>query len=118
MSTVRKAAVGGLVLAAAGIFVQMAGGADYPVVPPGAIVLVAGAVLIAIRTRWTPLIGVMIAIFISFGAVVTPNMGDQLSEPSEATVFIGTAIQLVGLVAGLVAGLVVAAGCLRKEQTR
>jgi len=118
MSTIRKAAVAGLVVAAAGIIVQMAGGADYPAVPPGVLVLLAGAAFVAVRTRWAPPIGALVAVFISFGAVVTPNMGDQLSEPSKAVVFIGTVIQLVGLAAGLVASLIVAAGCLRKEQTR
>lgn len=116
MTTTRKLAVGGMVLAAAGIVVQMIGGADYPAIPPGLLILLAAAVLFAIGNRWTPLPGVLIAIFISVGAVVTPNVGDQLSEPSAAGVFTGTVIQLVGLAAGVIFGLMVTVHSLRKRQ--
>ena len=116
MTTVRKLAVGGLIMAAAGIVAQMIGGADYPAVPPGVLVLLAAAALFAIRNRWTPLPGVLIAMFISVGAVVTPNMGDQLGDPSAAGVFAGTLIQLVGLAAGVIFGLIVTVQSLWKRQ--
>ena len=114
MTTVQKLAVGGLTVAAAGIVVQMLGGADYPAVPPGALLLLAAAALFAIPTRWTPLVGLLIPLFLSIGAVVTPNMRDQLGEPSKAGVFTGTVIQLVGLAVGLVCGIAVAGRVLRK----
>jgi hypothetical protein len=118
MTTARKLTTGGLITAAAGIVVQILGGADYPTVPPGALLLLAAAGLFALRNRWTPLIGVLIPVFISIGAVVTPNMGDQLGDPSAAGVFTGTVIQLAGLAVGLVCGLAVAGQSLRKGQHR
>jgi hypothetical protein len=118
LTTVRKLAVGGLITAAMGIVVQILGGADYPTVPPGVLLLLAAAGLFALRKPWASLIGVLIAVFISIGAVVAPNMGDQLGEPSAVGVFTGTVIQLVGLAVGLLCGLAVAGQSLRKGQPR
>jgi hypothetical protein len=114
LSTARKFAVAGLAAAAAGIIVQILGGADYPAIPPGALLLVAAAVLFAIRTRWTPMVGLVIPVFLSIGAVATPNMRDYLGEPSRAVVFTGTLIQLLGMAAGLVFGAAVVAAIIRK----
>jgi hypothetical protein len=114
LSTARKFAVAGLAAAAAGIIVQILGGADYPAIPPGALLLVAAAVLFAIRTRWTPMVGLVIPVFLSIGAVATPNMRDHLGEPSRAVVFTGTLIQLLGMAAGLVFGAAVVAAIIRK----
>jgi glucose dehydrogenase len=114
MSTARKAAVAGLAAAAAGIIVQMLGGADYPAVPPGAVLLVAGAVLFAIRTRWTPVAGLLVPVFLCIGAVATPNMRDALGDPSRAVVFAGMLVQLLGMVAGLVSGAAVVVQVVRK----
>jgi hypothetical protein len=43
----RQADVAGLVAAAAGIAIQIASGADYPTVPPGLILVLAAAGLVA-----------------------------------------------------------------------
>jgi hypothetical protein len=114
LTTARRPAVAGLIAAAAGIIVQILGGADYPPIPPGAILLVVAAVLFAVRTRWTPVVGMLIPLFLSVGAVATPNMRDYLGEPSRAVVFTGTLIQLLGMVVGLVFGAVVIAQSIRK----
>jgi hypothetical protein len=114
LTTARRSAVAGLTAAAAGIIVQILGGADYPPIPPGAILLVVAAVLFAVRTRWTPVVGMLIPLFLSVGAVATPNMRDYLGEPSRAVVFTGTLIQLLGMVVGLVFGAVVIAQSIRK----
>jgi hypothetical protein len=113
-STARKVAVAGLHAAAVGIIVQMLGGADYPAVPPGAVLLVVGAVLFAIRTRWTPVVGLVVPVFLCIGAVATPNMRDSLGDPSRAVVFAGMLIQLLGMVAGLVFGAAVVVQVIRK----
>ena len=44
--------VAGLVVAAAGIVIQIASGAEYPTIPPGLIILLAAAGLVALATRW------------------------------------------------------------------
>jgi len=41
-----------LVVAAAGIVIQIASGAEYPTIPPGLIILLAAAGLVALATRW------------------------------------------------------------------
>jgi hypothetical protein len=114
LTTARRPAVAGLIAAAVGIIVQILGGADYPPIPPGAILLVVAAVLFAIRTRWTPVVGMLIPLFLSVGAVATPNMRDYLGEPSRAVVFTGTLIQLLGMVVGLVCGAAVIAQSIRQ----
>lgn len=118
MNLARKPAVGGLVAVAAGIVVQIVGGADYPAIPPGVPVLLAAAVLFAVRTRWTPLAGLLVTLFISVGAVVTPNVRDHLADPSAMMVFVGTLVELVGLAAGLIFGVAVAGRSIRREQPR
>lgn len=112
--TTRSVAVAALLAASAGIVVQILGGADYPTVPPGLLLLLAAAGLLALRNRWAPLLGVLITAFISFGAVVTPNIRNQLADPSAMGVFAGTVIQTMGLVAGLLAGLATASSRMRR----
>jgi len=112
--TARRSAVAGLTTAAAAIILQILGGADYPPVPPGAILLVVAAVLFAVRTRWTPVAGILIPLFLSVGAVATPDVRDHLSEPSQGVVFAGTLIQLLGMAVGLVCGAAVVVGSIRE----
>jgi hypothetical protein len=45
----------GLVVAAAGIMIQYVSGVDYPTVPPGAIILLTAAAVVAFGPwRWSP----------------------------------------------------------------
>jgi hypothetical protein len=113
-ATARRPAVAAMIVAAAGIIVQMLGGADYPAIPPGAVLLLAAAGLFAVRTRWTPAVGLLIPLFLSVGAVKTPNMRDHLGDPAQAVAFAGTLIQLLGMVGGLVFGAVLVRQSLRK----
>ena len=101
--------VAGLVVAAAGIVIQIASGADYPTVPPGLVILLAAAVLVALGTRWrwTTIIGVIVPAFLLVGGALAPQTRDHLGDPGQAGIFIGTVIQLLALVAGLIAGIVI-----------
>jgi hypothetical protein len=51
-------------LAAAGIVIQIASGAEYPTIPPGLIILLAAAGLVALATRWrwTTIVGVIVSL--------------------------------------------------------
>jgi hypothetical protein len=118
LNLARKPAVGGLVAAAAGIVVQIVGGADYPTIPPGVPVLLAAAVLFAVRTRWAPPAGLLVTLFICIGAVTTPNVRDHLADPSAMVTFVGTVIEIVGLAVGLIFGIAVVGRSIRKEQPR
>lgn len=102
-SGTRRLGGAALAVAAVAIPVQIAGGMDYPVVPPGLIILaVAAAVAVFARPRWALVIPAVVAAFLTVGAVVTPNVRDALGEPGETVAFAGTLVQVAGLLAGLV----------------
>jgi hypothetical protein len=111
--------VAGLVVAAAGIVIQIASGANYPTIPPGLLVLLAAAGLVALATRWrwTMILGVIVSLFLLVGGALAPQARQQLGNPSQAGVFIGTVIQLLALVVALVAG-VAATRQLYRTQTQ
>jgi hypothetical protein len=107
LSAAGKLTVAGLVVAAAGIVIQIASGAEYPTVPPGLIILLVAAGLVALgaRWRWTIIVGVIVSLFLLVGGALAPQSRDQLGDPGQVGVFIGTVIQLLALVVALVAGV-------------
>ena len=102
----RSALAGGLVLAAAGLIVQILTGVPgFPLIPPGPIILLAAAaVVLWWRWRWAPGVGLLAALFISVGGVLEGSVFDRLAAPSAVGPFLGSAIQLLGLVVAVVAG--------------
>jgi len=108
----RRLAGFGLVLAAASIPVQIAGGVDYPVVPPGLLILVVAAAAVLSRWRWALVLATVATLFLSVGAIVAPNFRQQLGDPGATVAFVGSLTQAVGLLLGL-AGCVVALARLR-----
>jgi hypothetical protein len=107
LSAAGRLTVAGLVAAAAGIVIQIAAGAEYPTVPPGLIILLVAAGLVALgaRWRWTPLVGVVVALFLLVGGALAPQAREQLGDPGAVGVFVGTVIQLLALVVALIAGV-------------
>jgi hypothetical protein len=99
--------VAGLVVAAAGIVIHIASGAEYPTIPPGLLVLLAAAGLVALATRWrwTMIVGVIVSLFLLVGGALARQAREQLGDPGQVGVFIGTVIQLLALVVALVAGM-------------
>ncbi len=110
LSVAGKLTVAGLVVAAAGIVIQIASGAEYPTVPPGLIILLvaAGVVALGIRWRWTSLAGVIVALFLLVGGALASQARDQLGDPTRVGVFVGTVIQLLALAIALIGGVVAA----------
>jgi hypothetical protein len=110
-----------MVAAAAGIIMQIASGSDlYPTIPPGAIILLAGAALVALGPwRWTPVVGVVVRLFLLVGAVlaavVSGELVDQLTDPGEVGIFAGDILQLLGVITALVAGIL---GLRQSSRTR
>jgi len=101
----------GLVVAAAGMLVQYASGVDYPTIPPGPIIaLVAAAVVAFGPWRRAPVVGLVAAVFISLGGVIATIAGNgftpQLSDPGAVGGFVGTLVQIAGLVIALATGVV------------
>jgi hypothetical protein len=101
----------GMVAAAVGIIVQIASGSDlYPTIPPGPIILLCAAALVAVgRWRWTAVIGVAVPLFLVVGAVLAAfgsgRFGDQLTDPGHVGIFAGDVLQLLGMVTALIAGI-------------
>jgi hypothetical protein len=103
----------GLVVAAAGIMVQYVSGVDYPTVPPGAIILLAAAAVVAFGPwRWSPFVGLGAAVFLSIGGAIATIAGngftETLGDPGEVGGFAGALIQIAGLAIALSAGIVAA----------
>jgi hypothetical protein len=98
----------GLWLTALGILVQAFTGAKgYPRVPPGIIILaVVGALVYLTRQfRWASITGVALAALISIGVFTTHGTAERLSHPTDVGPFVGTVVQLIGLVVALVVGI-------------
>lgn len=106
LSPVRKLALAGLIVAAAGIVIQIVSGVDYPTIPPGLIILLVAAGLMAARRWWTAAIGVAMALLILVGFFVTSGTTDRLTDTSDLGRLVGTAVQLGGLVMAVVVGAV------------
>jgi hypothetical protein len=95
-----------LTVAAVGIIIQIIGGVNYPAVPPGLIILLAAAALVAfLPWRWGPVIGVLAGAFMVIGAIAAANARYDLTHPGHPGAFIGTWIQLIAVVVAVVAGV-------------
>ncbi|MDJ1131562.1 hypothetical protein [Streptomyces iconiensis] len=94
-----------LLVAAGGVFVQVwAGAEDYPLVPPGGLLLLAAGALVAWRPRlWAVAIGTVLNLGLSVGAVLTPNVGDHFAH-GNAGIVGGTVVQLAAMACALGAG--------------
>jgi hypothetical protein len=98
---------GGLLLGAVGIFVQKAGGADYPTIPPGAIIFVVAALLVALLPwRWVPILGVLVGLFMAIGWASHMDTLARAWHPGDFLAFVGTWFQLIGVVSAFVFGIV------------
>ena len=107
--TARLLVVG--LVAAAGMLIQYASGVEYPTIPPGPIIaLVAAAVVAFGPWRRAPVVGLVAAVFISLGGVIATIAGNgftpQLSDPGAVGGFVGTLVQIAGLLIAVAAGVV------------
>jgi hypothetical protein len=114
--------VAGLVVTAAGMLVQYASGVDYPTIPPGPIISLAAAAVVAWGPwRWAPVVGLVTALFISIGGLTATIAGNgftpQLSDPGAFGGFAGTLVQIAGLAVALAAGIVAARPNIRPRAT-
>lgn len=95
-----------LAVAAIGIVIQIIGGVNYPAVPPGLIILLAAAALVAfLPRRWAPVFGVLAGAFMVIGASAAANARYDLTHPGHPGAFIGTWIQLIAVVVAVVTGV-------------
>jgi hypothetical protein len=102
----RTAAILGTVTGAAGIAVLKLGGAAMPLVPPGAVLLLAAALLVGlVRGRWAGLAPLLVGLAEAAGILATGSLGTLTGgEPLQA---IGTAVRVLGVATAIVAGGIV-----------
>jgi hypothetical protein len=98
--------IGGMLIALAGIVIQIATGVDYPTIPPGPIILLAAIAIVAfVRSRWSSIVGVIVPAFLLVGGVIAAFGRDDLWDLGEPGQFFGLVVQAVGVIAGLVGGM-------------
>ncbi len=103
-----KVTVVALLLAAAGFVIQIVSGVDVPTVPPGLIILLVAAALVAFGPwRWTPVVGIVVGLFFLVGFFASGSVGSLL-EPSQLGVFVGAWVQFLAVIVTVVAGIVAA----------
>lgn len=98
---------GGLVVAAAGIAIQIAAGnlPDYPIVPPGAAILVVAAALTGfLPFRWSPIAAVVASVFLLVGLFVADQSGRLFTMVTVGDT-VGLWLQLVAMAVSLVAAV-------------
>lgn len=112
LTTAEKVSAAGMILAAAGIEIQIVAGSDlFPTIPPGPVILIVGAGLVAFGPRtWARYVALVIPIFLLVGAtiagsVATDSWIDQLRQPDQTGIFLGTVLQFSATVIALAAGI-------------
>lgn len=105
-----KASVVGLVLTAAGMLTQMAGGSQlYPTVT-GPVVLVVTAMLVLMAPwSWTRYVGLAVPVVLGVGAVAAAAMTgefiDQLTGTARPALLFGSITHVAGLVLAITGGI-------------
>jgi len=98
--------IGGLILTAAGMLLQIAAGSTlYPSLA-GPVVLIAAAAVVAFGPRrWTPYVALVVPLVLGVGAVVAAAMTgdfiDQLTDIGTIGILVGSLLHVVGLAAAL-----------------
>ena len=97
--------VAALLVAGAGILIQILSGAEYPAVPPGLIMLGVSALLIAVGPwRWIPAIATVVALFLIAG-LFAAGRATALINPRVAGDTIGLWIQMIAVVVAFISSI-------------
>jgi hypothetical protein len=106
LSPVGRLTVAALLAAALGFAIQIASGVEVPTVPPGLVMLLASAVLVAfLPWRWAPVVGALVGLFLFVGFFASGAVA-VLLDPSRPGVFIGAWVQFLALIVAVVAGVI------------
>jgi len=106
LSLADKLTVGGLIVAAVGVVLQIISGHDYPTVPPVFFILLIPAGLIAFgRWRWTPITAVLAGLFLTFGLFASGG-SPRLFNPSQLGDSVGLWIQMLAVIVATVTGII------------
>jgi hypothetical protein len=96
----RRTVLVSLVISALGIPVQILGGWEYPVVPPGMLILLAAGLAALLPVRWAPVISLVAGGFILIGFVVVGDLANMFGSQN-TLVTVGKWVQVVALVVGV-----------------
>ena len=98
--------VAALLVAAAGLVIQIVSGVDVPPIPPGLVIMVLAAALVAFSPwRWIPVVGAAVGLFLLIGFFASGAVGSLL-DPSRLGVFIGAWVQFLAVIVAVGAGIV------------
>jgi hypothetical protein len=100
----RRAVLVSFVVSAIGIPVQILGGWDYPVVPPGMLILLVAGLAALLPVRWAPVISLVAGGFILVGFFVVGDAANMFGSQN-ALVTVGKWVQVVALVVGVAAAV-------------
>ena len=115
LSSSGKLTVTALLVAATGFVIQIVSGVDVPTVPPGLVILLVAAGLIAfLPWRWMPVVGAAVGLFLLVGFFASGAVGSLL-EPSQLGVFVGAWVQFLAVIVAVVAGI---AATIQNYRTR
>lgn len=100
----------GLVVTAGGMLLQIASGSElYPSLTGPIVLLVAAAFVALGPRRMTPFVALLVPLALGVGAIVaavmTGGFTNQLADPGNAGVLIGSLMHVVGLVAAVTGGV-------------
>jgi hypothetical protein len=112
----RTATVGGLVVGAIGIAILWAAGVPFPfAIPPGIIILVAGALFVSLAPwRWSAAVGAFLGLFVTVGFLISPTGLSNLLGEAGTAVALGQGIQQIGVITALVAGVIATRAAYRR----
>ncbi len=100
--------VAALLVAAAGFLIQIVSGVDVPTIPPGLVIMLVAAALVAFGPwRWTPVVVVVVGLFLLVGFFASGSVGSLLA-PDQSGVFVGAWVQFLAVIVTVVAGIVAA----------
>ena len=100
-----KLTVTALLVAAAGFVIQIVSGVDVPTVPPGLVIMLVAASLVAfLPWRWIPVVGAAVGLFLLVGFFASGAVGSLLN-PSRLGVLIGAWVQFLAVILAVVAGI-------------
>jgi hypothetical protein len=115
LSSASKLTVAALLVAALGFAIQIISGIDVPTVPPGLVILVAAATVVALLPwRWVPVAGAFAGLFLFVGFFASGALGNLL-DPSRFGVLVGAWIQFLALIVAVAGGLVATIQNYRKR---
>lgn len=113
-TSARAVLVAALLVSAVGLIIQfISEPSRFPAVPPGPLILLAAAAVVAfLPGRWTPIVGVLVALFLTVG-MAAAGTGGRLTSPGDGWPFVATWLQLLGQAMALITGTVAVVGAVR-----